>query len=122
MPARFNINTNDSNLNQTQKFDIEGNKYFLNTYYNSRILDGDDFDCGSWYIDLLDSQQVVIMTGIKLMPNRFIFDIPQLREIFTGHLICVDTDNDLKTQKMTANNYGDDKRFELWYFSASEVG
>ena len=49
------------------------------------------------------------------------FDNPILGSIFSGYLFCVDTLPKEKEQKLSAYNYGDGKRYQLWYFSENEV-
>ena len=120
MAVIFNINTNNNNFNQVQRFSIEGNEHLLTTYFNSRKMEGDEQGAGSWYINLSDINNNVIISGINLVPFRDIFSLSTLRSIFTGTLVVLDNDGVVDNQ-MTAYNYGDGKRYQLVYLTEDEV-
>lgn len=120
MPTVFNINTDNNNIDQVQRFTIEGTEYILKTYFNSRKFDNDDLGAGSWYIELRDNNNNTILSGVKLVPYQDVFKYPPFRKIFSGSLILFDTKGVLDDQ-VTVDNYGSGKRYQLMYFTEEEI-
>ena len=120
MAVTFNINTDNNNLNQVQRFSIEGTEYLVGTYFNSRKMEDDEVGEGSWYLDIFDLNNNVIISGVKMVPYRDLFNLSILRSIFSGTLVVLDNDGVIDN-KMSASNYGDNKRYQLVYFTEEEL-
>lgn len=121
MAVSLNINTDNDQLNQKQRFNIEGRIYILRTYFNSRKNIGDPDRSGGWYIGLYDVDDVAILTGLKLLPNRDMFFRSSDTTIFTGSIFCVDTIDDNTDSVLDLDNFGQGKRYQLWYFTREEL-
>lgn len=122
MAVSLNTNTENDQLNQKQSFSIEGVSYIIRTYFNSRKLDSDLERGGGWYVSLHDSDDIPIVTGLKLMPSRSMFNrVTNPAKLFTGHVICIDTLPQTSYNALDLDNYGQGKRYQLWYFTEQEL-
>lgn len=108
MAVTLNVNT-DSKINQTLVYPLEGSKWYLNIYYNYR---------SGWYVSISDSDDNLIRSGIKLMPSASVF---KGMGIFEGAILCADTDPVYREDGLTRDNFGDNKRYKLVYYSSEEL-
>ena len=115
MPVALNINTNQE-YNQKQVFTLNGVKYIIKTYYNNRVMEGESDTNGSWYISIFDINNNPIMTGLKCMPSRDMTARNPTGDFLGGLLACVDTDPENPSEDIDINNFGQGKRFQLWFF------
>ena len=113
MAVSLNIDT-DTNKNQVQKFILDNKVFIIQTYWNLR--------CG-WFIGLYDEDMNPLLEGIKMMPNTDLLKRHRYLGLLSGLLICVDT-APVKSEYeegITLDNFGEDKRWQLWYYTAQEV-
>lgn len=121
MAVSLNIDTDNDQLNQTQRFNIEGSIFILQTYFNSRRKIGADDRSGNWYLSLFDVDNNPILTGLRILPTRNMLKLSQSSSLFTGSIFCVDTEENTADLVINLDNFGQDKRFQLWYFTQDEL-
>ena len=121
MAVSLNINTDNDQLNQSQNFNIEGIVYIIKARFNSSRKVGDSNRDGGWYISLYDVDSNPMLTGIRCMPNRDMFKLSLDPPLFTGTVYCVDTELDPANNFINLDNFGQGKRYQLWYFSKEEL-
>jgi hypothetical protein len=119
MATSLSINTGNSK-NQRQVFTLDGIRYIIKTYYNPRILEGEEKTNGSWYISIYDSDENPILTGLKCMPRRNMFKRNPTGKFLNGSLFCVDTDEENPSEDIQLGNFGQGKRFQLWYMTSQD--
>ena len=106
--------------NQRQIFTLDGNRYIIKTFYNKRVMEGEESTNGSWYISVYDTDENPILTGLKCMPGRDMFQYNPDGRFLNGVLFCVDTDADNPSEDIMLNNFGQGKRFQLWYMTEQD--
>lgn len=107
------LNTDNSLDNQTQDYQIEGTPYKITAYWNTR---------SGWYIDIRSEDDEAILTGLKVMPDgNLTWRYSRLTGLFQGDLWVVDTEYDPDDLVITRDNFGQDKRFRLTYFTQDEM-
>lgn len=106
------LNTDNAISNQLQNFQIEGKTYFIRTYFNVR---------SGWYLDILDQFQIMILQGIKLMPDQNLTYRYDKEDLFSGDLWIIDNAPDKNNPTVDVDNFGDGKRFSLEYLTQSEM-
>ena len=110
----------DNTRNQNQTFTLDGVKYIIKTFYNNRVMEGEEATNGSWYISIYDLEKTPILTGLKCMPGRDMFKYNPAGRFLKGNLFCVDTDADNPSEDIQIDNFGQGKRFQLWYMTAQD--
>jgi hypothetical protein len=108
MAYELNFDT-DNIINQTKKFNIESKVYNIHCYYNYR---------SGWYLGLYSDVKEAIKLGVRMMPGGLFFDDTDL---FSGVFICVDTDVDSENEVITRDNFGQGKRYQIWYFTETDI-
>lgn len=116
MATSLNIDT-DRSRNIRQTFTLDGSKYIIKTHYNNRYNEGEAVTNGSWYISVYDSKLNPILTSLKCVPRRDMLARNPEGDFLSGKLICVDTDEQNPSEDINLNNFGQDKRFQLWYMT-----
>lgn len=121
MAVSLNIDTNNGKLNQKKPFTLEGVVYNISVHFNSRKEDDDLTRGGSWYAGLYDKDDNPILTGVRLLPSKLVFVQSARTDIFSGQVICIDTEPNSTYEKLDLDNFGQNKRFQLWYLTLSEM-
>lgn len=100
----------EKNYDFKEEFLLSGESFILRVYYNAR---------GShWNVDLSTERGVLIVGGLKMMPNRNLLEgLSYLPNIPSGELWCVDTTGALDNEKVTLGNFGQGKKYTIWYRS-----
>jgi hypothetical protein len=123
MAIRLNIDGTSYNQYVTQI--IDSTEYILHFYYNSRN--------SGWYMSFYDSDlydtegedntEALILGGRRLMPYQDVLLRASDDRLPKGQLVCVDTDLEGLdvVPTVSLNNFGKDERFNLIYFSESDV-
>jgi hypothetical protein len=93
----------------SQTMNVEGSVYFFYFYYNYR---------SGWYVNLYDSQENPLATGIKVMKAASLF---KYTDIFSGSFIVMDTDPVEGDDEVGRDSFGEDRRFQVWYFTEKEL-
>jgi hypothetical protein len=119
MAVSLSIDT-EGIFNQKQVFTLNGIKYIIKTYYNNRVMDGEEDTNGSWYISIYDVDNNPILTGLKCMPNRDMIARNPDGNFLNGLLSCVDTTPDDPSEDIEIDNFGQNKRYQLWFLTAAD--
>jgi len=119
MAVSLSIDT-EGIFNQSQVFTLNGIKYTIKTYYNNRVMDGEEDTNGSWYISIYDVDTNPILTGLKCMPNRDMTDRNPDGNFLGGILSCVDTTPDDPSEDIEIANFGQNKRYQLWFLTSAD--
>lgn len=89
----------------TYRITIQGNLYTIKTRWNTRTK--------NWYMAVLDNEETVIIDFEKILPRQpLVFFNKTL--FASGNLYVVNTKKD-NTLKMTRDNFGNGKTFQLVY-------
>ncbi len=127
------IITDPTNYNKFYELILENVEYIVHVYWNNALAKR-GFDNGGWYLSLyeaktFDKQSLVsdnstslILGGVKLMPQTDVFATGYDDRMPTGVLICADTETErgYKDYNVGLGNFGNDKRFQLYYFTKTE--
>lgn len=97
----------------TAKFSVDGSNYGL----QFRINPADD----SWRVSIFDANGVAVIRGMKCIPNQPLTDrySRTYYNLPAGNFWCIDTGN-TKVDYVISDQFGTDKRFQLWYITESE--
>ncbi len=122
------LNLDTTILNQYSTVILEGSEYAIHLYWNDRsgwylsFYDTDLFDKNK-----RDNSSALLLGGKKLMPRQNLLNKlpPSLTDkLPKGGLFCIDT---TPTQipspyTVTRDNFGKGKKFQLFYYTETEVG
>jgi len=113
MAVILNIDTT-SQSNQNQRFIIDNRVLYINTRWNRR---------SGWFISIYDQDNVPLVQGIKIMPNRVdLLARYRYMEILPGWLINADTNpKKVDDEGITFTNFGQGKRWQLVYLSLDDI-
>lgn len=98
--------------NKRYEFSLSGTKFYFHVIYNSR---------GGWQVDLLDSSKSTLVSNIRITPYRELLYSYNIEDSYKGAIICMDTNYVDGDDAITIDNFGTDRRFQLWYFTESQA-
>ena len=92
--------------------DLNGSAFRLRFHWNSREA--------AWYMDILNTDDVLILSGIKLVVNySLIRQYPAIQELPKGEFILFDLEANDQTGGVTIENFG--RRYQLLFFTDEEI-
>lgn len=97
--------------NLRQSFTLNGEVFFITTYWNNRI---------GWQFTLENSTQDILLSLARVMPYASLLRSYTLPDKYDGVIICVDT-APTDSDEITIDNFGTNKRFQLWYYTTDEL-
>ena len=101
----------DNNSYQDKTITINGNSFFITYSFNTRD--------SRWYFDMVDRNGIDIISGIKILPQQNLTrKYIQVNEYLAGNIYCINTNFD--GSDVTRDNFGTDRKFQLWYFTTGE--
>jgi len=107
------LNTNNALNNQIQDFQIEGITYRINTYWNVR---------SGWYVSIFDQDGIDILTGLLCVPDyNLTWRYSRAGGLFPGDLWVIDNEPTKGEPVINQGDFGDGKRFQLIYFTQTEM-
>lgn len=124
MAIELKFNT-DRVYNQFQKYIVDGVEYIFHLYWNDR-------GTGSWYIGIYDAEkfsdekednsEALLIGGRKLMPmQNVLYGLYYMEGLPKGMLLVADSEEKFDYEILNTSNFGTGKRYQLWYYSVSEL-
>ncbi len=102
----------EDNPYQEQLITLNGNSLFLTITYNTRD--------SRWYLDLEDRNGKTVVSGVKVIPNLSLTGkYVNVNTIIGGDIYCMDLKR--SSSDITRSNFGNNKQFQLWYYSNEEI-
>lgn len=106
------LNVDNAISNQVQDFQIEGESFFIHTYFNPR---------NGWTVDVQDKFKTPLLSGLLLVPNGNLTFRYSKENIFKGDLWCIDNDPSEDFVPLDRDNFGNDLRYSLEYLTVDEM-
>lgn len=101
----------DDNTYQEKLLTLNGNSLFITYSYNTRD--------NRWYFDIVDRNDIDIISGVKILPDQNLTGkYLDVNNLLNGNIYCVNTR--LDGTDITRDNFGTDKKFQLWYLTSEE--
>ena len=101
----------EDNPYQEKLITLNSNSLFLTISYNTRN--------SGWYFDIEDRNSISIISGNKILPSQNLTrKYIRVNTLIGGNIYCVDTKS--KGNKITRDNFGTDRQFQLWYYTTAE--
>lgn len=118
----YTLNVSADKYNQLYEFSLDSVVYTVHVYWNHRsgwylsLYDNDDFDNTTY-----DSDDALIVGGIKIVRNRNLLDRCTDSRLPAGELWCYDSSDTTDDATVGLDNFGSDERFRLVYFTEDDI-
>ena len=106
------LNLDNSLANQVQDFQLEGDSFFIHTYWNPR---------SGWYVSVSDKLSEPVISGLLMIPNGNLTWRYSRDRLFPGDLWVIDNSPTETAVPLDRDNLGDGKRYSLDYFTQDEM-
>lgn len=133
------IEFDSTNYNQVFPVILDSVEYVFHLHWNNALLKR-GFSRSGWYLSIYDpllfkmneflsngeaQYEAILQGSVKLMPNQQLLNTAYSDKLPTGVLFCGDVESEKgrsdEVYKIGLDNFGDDKRFRLYYMTREEV-